>query len=162
LYLGVILLFVVLVTAIFSFTQESKAASVMKGFQNLVPQNCKVCRGGNVRVIPATELVVGDIVHIRAGDKIPADLRIIFCQDLKVNNSALTGESEAQPRSAECTDKNPLETHNLAFYTSLATEGDAVGVVIRTGDHTVLGKIASLANEAKKKDSPLTMVPTNR
>lgn len=156
LYLGIILLVVVLITAIFSFVQESKAASVMKGFQNLVPQTCKVCRNGNVTVVQTSQLVVGDIVHVKAGDKIPADLRIIFCQDLKVNNSSLTGESEAQPRSVECTDKNPLETQNLAFYTSLATEGDAIGVVIRTGDNTVLGKIANLANSSKKKDSPLT------
>jgi len=155
LYLGIILWLVVIITAIFSFMQEAKSSAVMEGFKKLAPQYCKVIRDGNVMEANALNLVIGDVVFVKSGDKIPADLRIIFCQGLKVDNSSLTGEAEPQSRSEECTDENYLETHNLAFFSTLANEGEAIGVVIRTGDSTVIGNIAGLVSNTKSEDTPL-------
>lgn len=87
----------------------------------------------------ATEkLVVGDIVEVKGGDRIPADIRIISAMGFKVDNSSLTGESEPQSRSAEYTNQNPLETKNIAFFSTNAVEGTALGVVVNTGDRTVI------------------------
>lgn len=140
--------------------QESKSSKVMDGFKKLAPQYCKVRRDGKVTEINASELVVGDIVYVKAGDKIPADLLLFWVNELKVDNSSLTGESEAQSRTTECTDQNFLETHNLAFFGTLANEGEGLGIVIRTGDGTVIGTIASLASTTKTDDTPLKRVYT--
>lgn len=80
-------------------------------------------------------------MKIYAGDVIPADIRIVEAQNLKVDNSAITGESCALRRSHECTDIDPLETVNLAFYGTNVVEGSGTGVVIKCGDHTVIGKV---------------------
>lgn len=73
--------------------------------------------------VPAEEVTIGDLVQLKSGDRIPADVRLIFVQNFKVDNSSLTGESEPQSRSLECTSENPLETRNLAFYSTFAVEG---------------------------------------
>jgi sodium/potassium-transporting ATPase subunit alpha len=104
----------------------------------------------------ATEkLVVGDIVEIKGGDRIPADVRIIQGMGFKVDNSSLTGESEPQSRSPECTNENPLETRNIAFFSTNAVEGTAKGVVINTGDRTVMGRIAHLAADLDAGMTPI-------
>lgn len=95
----------------------------MDSFSRLVPTMATVTRDHKILLIPASELVVGDVVHIKLGDSIPADIRILECQGLKVDNSSLTGESEPQPRSPLCTDDNPMETQNLAFFSTNALEG---------------------------------------
>eukprot|EP01113_Clastostelium_recurvatum_P023603 TRINITY_DN2814_c0_g2_i2.p1 TRINITY_DN2814_c0_g2~~TRINITY_DN2814_c0_g2_i2.p1 ORF type:complete len:882 (+),score=222.79 TRINITY_DN2814_c0_g2_i2:1433-4078(+) len=136
--------------------QESKSASIMDGFASMTPQMCLVLRdGADLSEIPAADLVVGDIVYVRPGDKVPADIRILASQNFRVDNSSLTGEAEPQSRAPECTDENPLETHNLAFYSSLATDGSAHGVVILTGDRTVIGLIAGMTSSAKTELTPL-------
>jgi sodium/potassium-transporting ATPase subunit alpha len=127
----------------------------MEGFKKLVPQNCKVHRSGNVFELDAVNLVVGDIVEVKAGDKIPADILLIWVNHLKVDNSSLTGESELQSRTDHKTDDNPLETKNIAFFTTLAQEGDGIGVVIRTGDKTIIGTIADLATTTTNEQTPL-------
>jgi sodium/potassium-transporting ATPase subunit alpha len=83
-----------------------------------------VLRGGEKNSVKAEELVVGDIVEVKFGDRIPADLRVITAHGFKVDNSSLTGESEPQSRSAEFTHENPLETRNLAFFSTNAVEGN--------------------------------------
>lgn len=88
--------------------------------------------------IATEKLVVGDIVEVKGGDRIPADIRIIQAMGFKVDNSSLTGESEPQSRSADFTNENPLETRNIAFFSTNAVEGAGVGVVINTGDRTVI------------------------
>lgn len=80
-------------------------------------------REGKKVSIKAEDVVIGDIVDVKFGDRIPADIRIIESRGLKVDNSSLTGESEAQSRSPEFTHDNPLETKNLAFFSSNAVEG---------------------------------------
>ncbi|KAJ3221812.1 hypothetical protein HK099_003068 [Clydaea vesicula] len=123
---------------------------------NMIPANCSFVRDGNVKQSPASELVPGDIVHVRTGDKIPADIYIFAATDFKVDNSSLTGEAEPQERTNRNTHENPLEATNLAFNGTLAVSGDAYGVVVRTGDSTVLGQIANLTQGESKRESPLS------
>ncbi|EFA81309.1 P-type ATPase [Heterostelium album PN500] len=155
LYLGIILWAVVIITCTFTFFQESKSANVLEGFKKMAPASCKVMRDGHLIEINSELLVVGDVVHIRMGDKVPADVRVLFAHHFKVDNSSLTGESEPQTRTPECTDQNALETQNLAFYSTLAVDGDCVGIVVSTGDNTTIGKIAKLASKAKPSPTPL-------
>merc|ERR1712226_612758 len=108
LYLGIVLTTVVVVTGIFSYYQESKSAKIMESFKNLVPQFALVVRDGNKKDIKAEELTLGDIVEVKFGDRVPADLRVLEAKNFKVDNSSLTGESEPQSR-------NNQFTHIIAF-----------------------------------------------
>merc|ERR1711887_493659 len=156
LYLGIVLSAVVTVTGIFSYYQESKSAKIMEGFKNLVPQYALVRRnGGEKNTVKAEDLTLGDIVEIKFGDRCPADLRILEARGLKVDNSSLTGESEPQARSPEFTHENPLETKNLAFFSTNAVEGTAVGMVVNIGDNTVMGRIAGLASGLEGGQTPI-------
>merc|ERR1712001_110105 len=156
LYLGIVLSAVVTVTGIFSYYQESKSAKIMEGFKNLVPQYALVRRNGGEKItIPADTLTLGDIVEIKFGDRCPADLRILEARGLKVDNSSLTGESEPQARGPEFTHENPLETKNLAFFSTNAVEGTAVGMVVNIGDNTVMGRIAGLASGLDTGETPI-------
>merc|ERR1719249_172084 len=156
LYLGVVLSAVVTVTGIFSYYQESKSAKIMEGFKNLVPQYALVRRNnGEKLTIPADTLTLGDIVEIKFGDRCPADLRILEARGFKVDNSSLTGESEPQARGPEFTHENPLETKNLAFFSTNAVEGTAVGMVVNIGDNTAMGRIAGLASGLEGGQTPI-------
>merc|ERR1712179_399306 len=155
LYLGIVLSAVVTVTGIFSYYQEAKSAEIMESFKNLVPQYAVVRRNGEKITVKAAELTLGDIVDIKFGDRVPADLRVIECRGFKVDNSSLTGESEPQARNAEFTHENPLETKNLAFFSTNAVEGTAVGMVVNVGDNTVMGRIAGLASGLDSGDTPI-------
>lgn len=105
----------------------------------------------------AANIVPGDVLHMRMGDKLPADVYLFWAAEFKVDNSSLTGEVEAQERGPGNTMESALEAHNLAFSGSLAVNGEAYGVVIRTGDHAVLGQIANMAQSEKKRLSPMTI-----
>merc|ERR1712055_49943 len=155
LYLGVVLTAVVTVTGIFSYYQESKSDKIMESFKNLVPQYALVRRGGDKLNIKAEELTIGDVVEIKFGDRIPADVRVIEARGFKADNSSLTGESEPQSRSPEFTNENPLETKNLAFFSTNAVEGTCVGMVVHIGDNTVMGRIAGLASGLDTGETPI-------
>merc|ERR1712112_175044 len=156
LYLGIVLSAVVTVTGVFSYYQESKSAKIMEGFKNLVPQKAMVRRNGGQKLeVDASQLTLGDIVDIKFGDRCPADLRILECRGFKVDNSSLTGESEPQSRGPDFTHENPLETKNLAFFSTNAVEGTAKGMVINIGDWTVMGRIAGLASGLDMGDTPI-------
>lgn len=146
---------VVIITGIFSYYQEAKSSAIMESFKNLVPQYATVVRDGAKHTISAEEVVVGDIVEIKGGDRIPADIRVIKSSGCKVDNSSLTGESEPQTRSNELTSENPLETRNLAFFSTNCVEGNASGVVINTGDRTIMGRIANLASGLEMGETPI-------
>jgi len=145
LYLAFILTTLVIIIGAFSYYQEAESARIMEAFKNLAPQFAVVIRKGEKLSIHAEELVVGDIVEVKTGDRVPADMRIIASRGFKVDNSALTGESEPQIRTADYTNENPLETRNLAFFSTTVVEGTARGVVISTGDRTLMGRIALMA-----------------
>ena len=155
LYLGIVLTAVVTVTGIFSYYQESKSAKIMESFKNLVPQYALVRRNGEKITIPALELTLGDVVEVKFGDRLPADLRVVEARQFKVDNSSLTGESEPQTRTPEFTNDNPLETKNLAFFSTNAVEGTCVGIVVNIGDNTVMGRIAGLASGLASDQTPI-------
>merc|ERR1712226_559849 len=155
LYLGIVLSAVVTVTGIFSYYQEAKSAKIMESFKNLVPQYAVVRRNGEKITVKAAELTLGDIVDIKFGDRVPADLRVIEARGFKVDNSSLTGESEPQTRSPDFTNENPLETRNLAFFSTNAVEGTCLGMVVNIGDNTVMGRIAGLASGLEGGQTPI-------
>ncbi|GMH44219.1 hypothetical protein BSKO_12153 [Bryopsis sp. KO-2023] len=166
LYLGVVLVSVVLITATFSHFQEAKSEKIMEGFKSMVPKKCKVLRDGSPTVLDAVELVPGDVVELTDGDQVPADIRVFQTSELKVDNSSLTGESEAQDRYPDTcppiTDENgvvkplpAIEATNLMFYTTIVNSGAGKGVVIGTGDRTVMGQIAGLATETSAEATPI-------
>uniref|UniRef100_A0A8D2LLA9 Sodium/potassium-transporting ATPase subunit alpha n=1 Tax=Varanus komodoensis TaxID=61221 RepID=A0A8D2LLA9_VARKO len=162
LYLGVVLALVVILTGMFAYYQEAKSTNIMSSFSKMIPQQALVLRDAEKKEVPADQLVVGDIVEIKGGDRIPADIRLIASQGCKVDNSSLTGESEPQSRSCEFTHENPLETKNIAFYSttcleSLSPSGTATGIVINTGDKTIIGRIASLASGVGNEKTPIAL-----
>ncbi|EAR87207.2 Na,H/K antiporter P-type ATPase, alpha subunit family protein (macronuclear) [Tetrahymena thermophila SB210] len=156
LYFGIILIFVVLITAFITFQQNKKSEAILDSFKSFLPQKCVVIRDGSETQINSQKLVLGDIVKIKAGEKIPADIRLIRVNEMKVDNSALTGESESQIRSTFCSHpESLLETSNVAFFGTLCKEGQGIGIVIQIGDKTTLGEIASMASAEKKTKTPL-------
>uniref|UniRef100_A0AAX7U664 Sodium/potassium-transporting ATPase subunit alpha n=1 Tax=Astatotilapia calliptera TaxID=8154 RepID=A0AAX7U664_ASTCA len=165
LYLGVVLAAVVIVTGCFSYFQEAKSSRIMDSFKKMVPQQAMVIREGEKMQINADLVVLGDLVEIKGGDRVPADLRVISSSGCKVDNSSLTGESEPQTRSPEFTHQNPLETRNICFFSTncisiifaLPPIGTARGIVIATGDRTVMGRIATLASELEVRRTPISI-----
>ncbi|XP_054161209.1 sodium/potassium-transporting ATPase subunit alpha-3-like [Oppia nitens] len=156
LYLGIALGAVVFISGCFSYYQEAKSANIMDSFKDLIPRSATVIRSGAKMNCPVEQLVCGDLVEIKGGDQVPADLRIVKSQGLKVDNSSLTGESEPLSRTLDCTHENPLETKNLAFFSTNCVEGTARGLVVRTGDRTIMGRIAILAAGLEANDTPLS------
>uniref|UniRef100_A0A7N6A8F6 Sodium/potassium-transporting ATPase subunit alpha n=1 Tax=Anabas testudineus TaxID=64144 RepID=A0A7N6A8F6_ANATE len=157
LYLGVVLAAVVIITGCFSYFQEAKSSRIMDSFKKMVPQQATVIREGQKIQINAEFVVLGDLVEIKGGDRVPADLRVISSSGCKVDNSSLTGESEPQTRSPEFTHDNPLETRNICFFSTNCVEGTAHGIVIATGDRTVMGRIATLASELEVRRTPISI-----
>ncbi|CAJ0957790.1 unnamed protein product [Ranitomeya imitator] len=157
LYLAITLIAVVVVTGCFGYYQEFKSTNIIASFKNLVPQQATVVRDGEKFQINANQLVVGDLVEIKGGDRVPADIRIITSQGCKVDNSSLTGESEPQTRSPEYTHESPLETRNIAFFSTMCLEGTATGIIINTGDRTIIGRIASLASGVGNEKTPIAI-----
>jgi len=158
-YLGIVLCIVVFVTGIFSFWQDYKAIQTMDSFKDFLPKECNVRREGQIKKLNAVELVPGDVLVMGTGDKFPADLRILLCSNCKVDNSSLTGESEPQLRKAEAQpdESNPLEAWNLGFYGTNIKKGTCEGIVIATGDRTVMGTIASLATSTEQVQTPISI-----
>nr|XP_055100298.1 potassium-transporting ATPase alpha chain 2 [Symphalangus syndactylus] len=154
-YLGCVLGLVVILTGIFAYYQEAKSTNIMSTFNKMIPQQALVIRDSEKKTIPSEQLVVGDIVEVKGGDQIPADIRVLSSQGCRVDNSSLTGESEPQPRSSEFTHENPLETKNICFYSTTCLEGTVTGMVINTGDHTIIGHIASLASGVGNEKTPI-------
>lgn len=140
LYLGIVLAVVVFITGMVTFAQNAKSDSIMEGFKNFIPPKCKVFRDGKTELIVASKVVVGDLIEIRMGDRIPADIRIVSSDEMKVDNSSLTGESEPLIRAIECSDPEKiLETKNVAFFGTLCNNGKGKGIVFNIGDDTIIG-----------------------
>ena len=127
----------------------------MESFKKLVPQYAIVYRDGQKVEVLTENLTLGDVIEMKGGDRIPADVRILESKGFKVDNSSLTGESEPQTRTAEFTHENPLETRNLAFFSTNAVEGTCRGIVVRIGDHSVMGRIAGLASGLEVGETPI-------
>jgi sodium/potassium-transporting ATPase subunit alpha len=155
LYIGIVVVIVIVGTGIFSYMQEAKSLALMKNFANMIPDSATVVRGGMKKTVNSEDLVVGDLVEVSMGNKTPADIRLISTAGLKVDNSSLTGESEPQSRVAQMTDENPMESKNIMFYSTPVLEGSGMGIVLRTGDETLIGRIAALATGTKNVKTPI-------
>ncbi|XP_068618720.1 sodium/potassium-transporting ATPase subunit alpha-like [Battus philenor] len=157
LYLGCVLVAVDVICGLFSFLQSFKSSKILKTFNNMIPMYTKCIRDGvwNTRM-PVISLVKGDVVHVKAGDVIPADIRIIESKGFKVDNSSLTGECVAVMRSNTDGTPNILESQNVAFFSAQCVEGWAIGVVLCCGDLTALGRVAGLAARLQPAPSPLS------
>jgi len=120
----------------------------------MAPHETYVKRNGEWHVVNAEILVKGDIVKLENGKKVPADVIILQSHGVKVDNSSLTGESEPIKRTVECTDPDrPTASKNVAFYGTNIVEGAGIGVVVRIGDHTTMGKIAKSVQETEKPEA---------
>ena len=154
----IIILIVVLVNAIIGVAQESKAEKSLEALQKLSDHASKVIRDGNMKVIPAKELVPGDVVVFDTGDYIPADLRIIEEVNLKTQESSLTGESVPVEKSSKIIEEIEIgigDRKNMLFSSSLVTYGRGKGIVVETGMTTEVGKIAGMINSTEKQETPL-------
>lgn len=146
------LVLVILSNALFNFYQEVKSLKIVASFSQMQPTIATVKRNGFEMQINAEELVPGDIVIIRLGEKVPADCRLITCDGLQVNSSELTGESEPIHCTIKCTNLNFMESTNLIFYSSLVVQGTAEAIVVNTGDATVLGQVNKLTRGTGKSE----------
>ncbi len=156
LYLGIVLSFVVTVTGIFEYLQEKKSNDLMNSFKNMLPPKVWVKREGVYSEIPCRDLCRGDIVKVSSGNKIPADMRLIKCPGMKVQQAALTGEPDDLKRTTHCTDDNPLETKNLCFFGTECRAGiNCEGVVVNIGDYTVMGRIKTIATQTGHVQTPI-------
>ncbi|KAK0412541.1 hypothetical protein QR680_006270 [Steinernema hermaphroditum] len=157
LYLAILLFGVVIIMCVLQFFEEKKALAVIRGFSGLLPAKCTVIRNGETVNIDAHEIVVGDIVCVKTGIRVPADLRIIQCSDLKLEASSITGESEPVEYTAEPVPESVsvFESCNVAFNGSFCVDGEGIGIVIRTGERTIIGQIASLTTDQSNSQSTL-------
>ncbi|XP_025075670.1 sodium/potassium-transporting ATPase subunit alpha-like [Pogonomyrmex barbatus] len=157
LWLGLVLIVLIAVTSVFSYYQDSKSSRIMESFQQMVPQRAKVLRDGERKELLATELVVGDIVLLETGDRVPADIRILECQGLKVDNASITGESIPLIRTANIPQTGSvIQAKNMVFYSTNIVEGSGKGVVVTCGDHTVMGRVAKLTSKLSARPTPLS------
>lgn len=155
LYIGIALAGVVILNAVFTFIQEYQSEKIMESFRKMMPVRTYVLRDGRRRELYAGEIVPGDIIYLEEGDKIPADGRLIEENSLKVDHSALTGESEPQLRKLTATHENILESRNVVFSGTLVQSGNGTAVIFGTGMNTQLGRIAKLTKQAGEVESPL-------
>ena len=149
----VIILSMVFLSGILRFVQESRSGNAAEKLLAMITTTCTVDRKELIKQeIPLEDVVAGDIVHLSAGDMIPADLRIVDAKDLFISQSSLTGESEPIEKTAHVSaseNDNITEYQNIAFMGSNVVSGSAIGVVISVGDNTLFGSMASsVAEEA--------------
>ncbi len=154
----VLILLIVVLNAIMGVFQESKAEKALDALKNMSAPHARVMRNGAEKVIDAAELVPGDIIHLEAGDFVPADSRLIHSVSLKSEESALTGESVPSEKDADAPveEKAPIgDRTNMVFSGCSVTYGTATAVVTATGMNTEMGKIANLLDNEGDSQTPL-------
>jgi cation-transporting P-type ATPase F len=149
---------VVLGNAAIGYIQESKAEKAIEALSSMVVTEARIRRGGKVLRVPSRDLVPGDVVLLQSGDRVPADVRLLNDRNLQIEEAALTGESQpAVKLSAMLPPETSLaDRKNLAFTGTLVTYGKGEGVVFATADHTEMGRIAGMIDEADEVTTPLT------
>lgn len=154
---GSIIFLVVIVNGFVGYWQERKAEESLDGLKQMMGQEATVLNEGQALKVNSEELVRGDIVLLKAGDVIPADLRLIEVHDLTVEESILTGESEAVEKKVDAIAQEALagDQLNMAFSGTLVQTGSARGVVIETGDATEIGKINHALQSIQSQTTPL-------
>lgn len=155
----IVILFVVFINAIVGFIQEEKASLILKDLKKYETSTCKVKRDDKIIVINTKELVPGDIIYLESGETVPADIRIFLCENLKVDESALTGESVPVQKTADILKENLIlqEQKNMLFLGTSITNGKCTGIVVSTGKNTEIGKIALSLNEIDRIETPLQL-----
>ncbi len=155
---GITILAIVLMNGVLGFAQEYRAERSVETLRQLTAPEARVRRGGRERTVDARELVPGDVVLLEAGDRVPADMRLVETWSLHVDESQLTGESTPVTKRAEwvgAPNTALADRQNLAFLGSVVTRGHGVGIVTATGMGTEMGGIATLMEEAGTEATPL-------
>ncbi|HEY3290841.1 MAG TPA: HAD-IC family P-type ATPase, partial [Anaerolineae bacterium] len=155
---GLAIIAIVILNAVIGLVQEQRADAALAALKKMAAPDAQVLRDGQRLRIPARELVVGDIVYLEAGNYVPADVRLAEAFNLKVNESALTGESEAVSKRAEAVVESGAaigDRLNMAYSSTLVTYGRARGIVVGTGLHTEIGLIARMLGEIEDESTPL-------
>jgi calcium-translocating P-type ATPase len=154
--LGLAILGVILINALFSFTQEFRAERAISALQRLLPHLVKALRDNKIMQIPAEELVPGDLILLEEGDDVPADCRLVQAFGVRVNNATITGESLAKARNEHPSQEEDLiQSKNILLAGTSMVSGQAKALVFATGMHTEFGKIAHLTQTAGEALSPL-------
>ncbi|WP_291628627.1 calcium-translocating P-type ATPase, PMCA-type [Clostridium sp.] len=156
---SIIILIVIFINAIIGVIQESKAEKALEALKSMSTPKAIVKRDGNIIEIPSEEVVIGDIIIIDAGRYIPADLRIVEAANLKIEESAFTGESVPSEKNSNTITEGkdvPIgDQHNMAFMSTLVTYGRGIGIVVNTGMNTEIGKIAKMLDSEDENTTPL-------
>lgn len=155
---GIVIIGIVVLNAGLGTYQENKASNALEALKKMASPKTKVSRAGTLAEVDSPSLVPGDIVHLETGDFVPADLRLLESTNLKIDESALTGESVASEKDAKVTleaDTGIGDRANSAFSGTIVTYGRAKGLVVNTGMNTEIGKIAQMLNEAEDEMTPL-------
>jgi len=148
---------VVILNALLGFIQEGKAEKALESIRNMLSAEARTRRRGETRMIPAEELVPGDIVLLESGDKIPADLRLLDAKNLRTEEAALTGESVPADKSTDSVPVNATvgDRECMAFSGTMVVSGRATGIVVATGSETELGRINRLLGAVSALETPL-------
>ncbi len=155
---SIIILLIVVVNAVIGVVQESKAESSLEALKKMSGYVTKVVRNGKVDTVPTKDLVPGDIVVLETGDFIPADIRLFEANNLKIQESSLTGESVPVEKDIEVIDSVEVgigDRKNMSFSSSMVTYGRGKGIVVETGMNTQVGKIADMLENADGGQTPL-------
>ena len=158
---SIIIFLVVIINAIIGYYQEANASDALDKIKQMLSIDATVYRDGQRKDIPAEELVVGDTVFLEAGDNVPADLRIIDSDNLRIQESALTGESNSVAKIADkLTDDDVAlaDQKNMAFASTAVTNGSGSGIVIAVAKETEIGKISSEVSSVKQRKTPLMQI----
>ncbi len=149
---------VVMINALIGFMQENKALNALSALSQALQTTSTVLRDGQKQQIDAKKLVVGDIVILHSGDKVPADMRLLSSSELQIDESALTGESVPSSKTSTLLDENTslADRVNMLYSSTLVTYGTGLGVVVGIGDNTEIGNISKLLHSTKILDTPLT------
>lgn len=152
-----VILLVVVVNAIIGYLQEGKAEEALEGIRNMLSLHAIVLREGKQKEIEAADLVPGDVIQLKSGDKIPADVRIVEARDFQVEESPLTGEAEAVEKNTQPVEKEALlgDRTGMGFSGTTVVYGKAKAVVVETGANTELGKINRMMTGVQKITTPL-------
>jgi len=148
---------VVLINAIIGFIQEGKAEKALDAIRRMLSLDATVLRDGKRKQIPAEELVPGDIALLQSGDKVPADLRLLNVKNLRIEEAALTGESEPVEKSIAVAPELAAigDRFCMAYSSTLVVYGQGMGVVVDTGDHTEIGRISAMLEQVQEITTPL-------